>query len=137
LTLICLEQAMQRVEDGWTSDLYIGEGGEVCGVGAVMAADGLEEEPDVSVLQWIETLASDTAKEAIELLNASAVKLYPGSQHHLGFWCGSLEHLNQEVFAGDEYDDLDDEQQDPRKARVLEVYRDAIETRREHAGVPA
>lgn len=126
--LVTLENARNRVAEKWTAEHYISDFGEVCALGAVMAADGLSYEMQFDV--WMEQLASDAAKEAIYLLNRAALELYPKSASY-GSWGNPIEYLNQELT----YDErsrriLDqDDEDDPRRARVLECYDKAIADR--------
>lgn len=134
LTLELMERANERVTDSWTSGAYISYDGSVCALGAIMAASGLDdEEEDPRYEVWYENLATDAAKEAIDLLNVAALELYPEAEEYKKTsWAGGpLEYLNQTLLNDSVDYAVDLVESYPTRRRVLNCYAKAIADRKD------
>lgn len=103
--------ALKRYRRRASSGSYIGKGGYVCAVGAVIREAGITPKqwnadlgdspspaedgvPATIAFFNVDAEIQKAAKKAIKLLNKSAIKLYPESAGY-GAWSGPLEWLNQ------------------------------------------
>lgn len=134
-----VENARERYLRNSVMNGYIRSGGGVCAIGAVWTADAVDWSSAKS--EWHESLKkathaltvqefvvekklSDTAKEAMKLLDATVVELYPKFASH-GLWIGPLEALNQWTPFGKTL--LDNGSVPFNKDKVLRVYDLVIE----------
>lgn len=136
LVLNTLVAAEGRIQRGWTDTMYVASDGYVCSLGAIYAAEGwtdtkLSESGIITTERFIEQALSAAAKEAIELLNASAIDLYPASAEWVDTsWAGPMEWVNQEWNGWDEGEYEGRAENNPARLAVLNIYADAIEKRR-------
>lgn len=98
-TLDILEGARKRFKRRSTAEGYISNG-SVCAMGAIGREIGLKDDdigdPE-TFFEKLEAKADRAAKEAIKLVNASAIRLYPESLDYEDCsWKWPLEYLNQE-----------------------------------------
>lgn len=114
LALAVLTKALKRYKRSGTSSDYVTETGEVCARGAIAVAAGFTRDKGAHLLVElgrsdqafakalvfadVEQTMANAAKEAIQLLDLAAGKLYPESVG--AGWSGPLEWLNQEYGEG-------------------------------------
>lgn len=123
----------QRIVVGHSTGEYISrDGKEVCAVGSIMAQDGLDYEAmskgGRSIHEIMEEALSKSAKEAIALLNAKAIELYPESADYAQ-WSGPFEWVNQSAFDEEEFDD-EEEYDEAAQGAILAIYDNVIAERR-------
>lgn len=123
--LECLEQSRERVEEHGSGRVYLDVYDNCCPLGAIMFWDGFSH-LDVSHpggAQIVLGKLSETARQALALLDAAAAEMYPhcskpviAAPDGMPAFAGPLERLNQYpmVPGPNLYTD--------RKARVLKVF---------------
>lgn len=137
VVLAILKGGCKRIEAAWTSNDYVGLLGSVCAVGAILVEDaGDEEEVPGSIgdiNEYIERQLSDSAKEAISLLNEVALEEHPEAGEY-GNWSGPLEWVNQswipDAGSPESRFIVDDDGRHPVQVEVVRLYKLAILRRR-------